>query len=472
MGSQLTHAQAPWDAVSAEEQLFVLITGANSGIGLSTGERLIDEFLATRSLRSHLVLIPTTRSKPKSLQTIQALRDYARNAAQTSTALRSRQGSSYRWQDTVARIHVLSLQLDLCDLRGVYAFADALVQRPVSNPEGLEDEYLRNVRIPRLDSVVFNAAYGGWSGINYPKAVWSLLTEGFMESFTWPKFKDALPTALLNERPNYNYPDKPLLGQVFTACVFGHYILAHQLLPLLSRRSESESPGRLIWCSSLEAIAPVLDMSDFQCFHGDGPYESAKRVTDILSLTATLPATQPSSSRFLTPEDLAEARDKPIKPRMYLTHPGIVASTLFPVPWFFMWAYNLALLLARWFGSPWHHADSYTGAKSPVWIALQEQSALDELDAERIKWGSSSNRRLEVQVKKTEVEGWGWEGKPENAMADATVGVFNKNVGRRLGVVDVTKEEIVRFEELGAELWKKMEDMRHEWEDVLEVKKA
>ncbi|KAF4447365.1 hypothetical protein F53441_9085 [Fusarium austroafricanum] len=473
MGSQLTPAPAPWDTVSAQEQLFVLITGANSGIGLSIGERLIDEFLATRSLRSHLILIPTTRSKSKSLQTIRALRDYAQNAAQSSTTLHSRIGTSYRWEDTVARIHVLSLQLDLCNLRGVYAFANALIRGPVGNPEGIQGEYLRNVRIPRLDTVVFNAAYGGWSGVNYPKAVWTILTEGLVQSVTWPNFKMALPTALLNEKPNYKYPKEPLLGEVFTACVFGHYILAHELLPLLSRRSESEAPGRLVWSSSLEAVDRVFDMSDFQCFQGHGPYESAKRVTDILSLTATLPAALPSSNRFFTPDDPAEASDKPIRPRMYLTHPGIVASTLFPVPWFLMWAYELALLISRWIGSPWHNTDSYTGAKSPVWIALQEQSALDELNAERIKWGSSSNRHMQVEVKKSEVEGWGWEGKVEDAAsleADTAVGVFRKTVGRKRGAKDVTKEDIARFEELGAECWKRIENMRYEWENILGVK--
>ncbi|CVK93640.1 related to ERG27-3-keto sterol reductase [Fusarium mangiferae] len=475
MGSQLSPATAPWEGVSGQEQLFVLITGANSGIGLSIGERLIDEFLATRSLRSHLILIPTTRSKSKSLQTIQTLRGYANKAAQSSTALRSRVGSSYRWEDTIARIHVLSLQLDLCDLRGVYTFTNALLRGPVSNPEGLQGEYLRNVRIPRLDTVVFNAAYGGWSGVNYPKAVWTILTQGLVQSVTWPNFKMALPTALLNEKRNYNYPKEPLLGEVFTACVFGHYVLAHELLPLLSRRYESETPGRLVWSSSLEAVDSVLDMSDFQCFNGKGPYESAKRVTDILSLTATLPAAMPSSSRFFTPDDPSEARDKPIRPRMYLTHPGIVASTLFPVPWFLMWAYELALLISRWIGSPWHNTDSYTGAKSPVWIALQEQSALDELGAERIKWGSSSNRHMQVEVKKTEVEGWGWEGKVEDAAAlesDTAVGVFRKTIGRKRGAKDVTKEDIVRFEELGAECWERMENMRHEWETILGVKKA
>ncbi|KAK7433136.1 3-keto-steroid reductase [Neonectria magnoliae] len=472
MGSQLAPAQAPWDAVPPHDQLFVLITGANSGIGLSIAERLIDEFLATRSLTAHLVLIPTTRSKPKSLQTIRALRSYAQLAAQTSTVLRSRVGDSYRWEDVVARVHILSLQVDLCDLRGVYAFASRLLHEPLSNPEGLADEYLRHVRISRLDSVVFNAAYGGWSGCSYPAAIWSFLTNGLLQSVTWPTYKNALPTCILNEGTQYNYPSKPFLGEVFCACIFGHYILAHELLPLLSRPDEKVAPGRIIWSSSLEAHWDSLTLSDIQCFKGVGPYESVKRLTDIISLTAALPSTQPYSAPFFTPDDPQEAQAKPFRPRFYVTHPGIVASTLFPVPWFLIGIYTLVLRLARFLGSPWHAVDSYTGAKSPAWIVLQEQSALDDIVAERIKWGSGSNRKLEVDVKKTEVEGWGWEGKVEDASADTTPGVFNKTVGRKFGAVDVTEDELVEFETWGVKSWKMMEELRHEWESILNIKKA
>lgn len=102
---------------------------------------------------------------------------------------------------------MLSPQLDLCDLRGVYAFARRLVEGRVANPEGLEGEYLAGdgVRLPRLDSVIFNAAYGGWSGVDYPLAVWTILTKGWMQPLTWPTFKMALPTCILNERSEYKY---------------------------------------------------------------------------------------------------------------------------------------------------------------------------------------------------------------------------------------------------------------------------
>ena len=212
-----------------------------------------------------------------------------------------------------------------------------------------------------------------------------------------------------------------------------------------------------------------------QCFSGEGPYESAKRLTDILSLTTTLPSTKPYSSSFLTIDDPELAKEKPIQPKVYLSHPGVVASTIFPLPWFIIWAYKLALVFARFLGSPWHTVDSYSGAKSAAWITLQEQATLDELDAERIKWGSSSNRHLECKVKMTEVEGWGWEGHPEDAKtveADTELGVFRKTIGRKRGVAYTTKEDIVEFEELGAKAWKAMEDLRHQWEDILGLKKA
>lgn len=249
-------------------------------------------------------------------------------------------------------------------------------------------------------------------------------------------------------------------------------MLAHQLLPLLSRRSPADTPpGRIIWSSSIEAHATCFSTSDPQCFDRPAPYESAKRLTDILSLTSSLPSVRPHAATFLRADG-----DNPavvLPPSLYLTHPGIVASTLFPVPWFLMWAYEFALVISRFLGSPWHTTDSYSGAKSVAWVVLQEQTALDELHGQRVKWGSSSNRRCEVGVKKTEVDGWGWEGKVASAVeeGETEVGVFRKAIGRKKGVVDVTADDLVHFEELGVESWKEMERLRHVWEDILQVGK-
>ncbi|KAM3562833.1 hypothetical protein ARSEF4850_002598 [Beauveria asiatica] len=483
---------APWEKVPDYEQLFVLVTGANSGIGLGIAQRLIDEFLATRSLTSHLILLPTTRSARKSLETIRVLRAYATAAAQKpAPVLRSRAGgaAAYRWQDTVARIHVLSLSLDLCDLRGLYAFADALCGGTVSNPEGLPDEYLTNVRVPRLDSVVYNAAYGGWEGVNWGGAIKSFFTKGLLETATYPDFKTALPTCILNERSSYGYPEKPLLGEVFTACTFGHYCLTHKLRPLLTRpRSSVLPPGRIIWSSSVEAHRNTFDIDDMQCFARPAAYESAKRLTDILCLTSTLPHVRPHAQSLLhgvaaacttTPrpdskatdvKDATKSEDTALAgPRMYLSHPGIVASTLFPLPAFLFWLYEFALVLCRWAGSPWHTSTGYRGAYAPVWLTMQEQSILDELAAERIKWGSAYDRAGDSFVKPTEVEDWGWQGEVEDPEEDDTTGSLNKKCGRRYGAQTVTREQLLGMEELGGKCWREMERMRKQWEDIMKL---
>ncbi|TQV98103.1 hypothetical protein V2A60_006209 [Cordyceps javanica] len=484
--------RAPWEKVPDYDQLFVLITGANSGIGLGIAQRLIDEFLATRSLTSHLVLIPTTRSASKSLETVRTLRAYATKAAQNPVSiLRSRAGgaASYRWQDTVGRIHILSLCLDLCDLKGLYKFAETLCTGTVSNPDGLDGEYLKNVRIPRLDSVVYNAAYGGWEGVNWGGAIKSFFVKGLLETATYPDFKNALPTCTLNERSSYGYPEKPLLGEVFTACTFGHYCLTHKLKPLLTRRQDSVlAPGRIIWSSSVEAHRKTFAIDDVQCFTRPEAYESAKRLTDILCLTNTLPHVQPharvllgaagghrephSDSETEVEDGSGSINDKSaalVSPKMYVTHPGIVASTLFPLPAFLFWLYELALMLCRWCGSPWHTETGYRGAYAPVWLTMQEQPTLDELGAERIKWGSAYDRAGYSFVKPTEVEDWGWSGAVEDPADDDTSGSLNKRCGRRLGAQAVTREQLLEFEDLGAKCWQEMERMRRQWEMILEL---
>lgn len=88
---------------------------------------------------------------------------------------------------------------------------------------------------------------------------------------------------------------------------------------------------------------------------------------------------------------------------------------------------------------------------------------LERLDGEgKGKWGSSSDFWGNSRVKKTEVEGWGWCGKVEDLSK-------NKEVrrGRRRGVRDLTEEDRVEFEALGARVWKEMEGMRREWEELL-----
>ncbi|KAI8265100.1 3-keto-steroid reductase [Colletotrichum sp. SAR11_239] len=483
---------APWDKVPPHEQLFVLVTGANSGVGLGICERLIDDFLATRPLSAHLILIPTTRSVRKSRETIFHLKQHLAQTASTSSALRSRAGPDYHPDDTTARVHLLSVQLDLCDLPSIYACATTLVAGHIADPTAPETH---PYKIPRLDALIFNAGFGGWTGLDWAGLFTSIFTKGLLPVLTWPSFKLARPGAVLNQRPVRSdlvpnespdnplavasaydtKPSSPVLGEVFCANVFGHYVLAHELLPLLSRESADQSPGRVVWTSSIEPLARHFRLDDFQGVETEGPYESSKRLTDVLALTSHLPSTRRISEKYFTPEEEETAQRLPVRPSFYLTHPGVVASNLFPVPFPFIlfYAYKFALYLARWLGSPWHPVTWYGGAVAPVWLALQDDETLQELDAKRIKWGSAASVTGRAEVKKTEVEGWGWEGAVEDRESlarDPATGVLRKVVGRHPQARDLTPDQIVDFEELGCKVWAEMERLRRQWEEFLEIR--
>lgn len=269
---------------------------------------------------------------------------------------------------------------------------------------------------------------------------------------------------------------KPLLAEVFCAGVFGHYVLGHELLPLLSRRKDDVvPPGRLIWTSSVEAHAKSFSISDIQSFTRPVAYESVKRLTDLVSLSSNLPAAQESVRSYLTistgdsssESSSASSQDDVIPPNMYLTHPGVVATSLFPVPWFLVWAYSLAIQITRWIGSPFHLPNSYMAAKAPAWVVMEPQEHLDDTKAKRMKLGSACDVSLNEYVKATEVEGWGWVGEVEDPAKDTTPGPLNRNLGRRKGMHVVTQDEIVDFERDGAYCWAELEKLRLQWEEIL-----
>ncbi|KAI1327379.1 hypothetical protein F5Y16DRAFT_371785 [Xylariaceae sp. FL0255] len=451
-------AHPPWASASNDDLNFILITGANSGVGLGIGQRTIDKFLDTRPPSQHLILIPTTRSKTKSHDTVLALRKHLQNNPKHSSP---------------ARVHILSLQLDLCDLRSIYAAADQLINGTVSDPTGQLDD----VAIPRIDAALFNAGIGGWSGLSWFGLVYQFARRGISQATCFPAFKIAANPVILDSQKllGANTAPKfppPALTEVFTANLFGHYVLAHQLLPLLSRSSASEAPGRVVWTSSIDAGFEHLDLGDFQATRTRPPYESSKRITDIIALTAELPSVRDAAAPFF---DSPAAADKPIKSRFYLSHPGIVCTPIFPLNWFLFLGYQFAMYLARWFGSPWHTIKIYLGACATTWLALADQSTLDALDAQRVKWGSSATFFGHAAPKKTETEGWGWEGRIEDDEAlrnDPEKGIFRKSRFRKWDAITLTEEKKAEFEAQGRQCWEKLESLRVAWDAALKQGKA
>lgn len=439
-----------------------------SGVGLGICQRLIDEFLATRSLTSHLVLIPTTRDARKSAETAAQLRRHLRKTA-ASPRLRARGAEP---DGTAARVHVLSLQLDLCDFTTVHAAASQLLGGTLAL-----DGHEGGVRVPRLDAVIFNAGIGGWTGVNWFGAAHNFLTAGWIQATTWPTFKIAEAGRTVDPLSRKsqasggggggkNSSDKPaVVGQIFCANLFGHYLFARAILPLLSRTEADADagvpPGRLIWESSIETSREHFRVGDLQALETPAPYESSKRLTDLLVLTSGLPGARAHSAPYWR---LPEPQQQQ-PPRVYLCHPGIVVTTILPLPLLLQYLWAFAAYVARWVGSAWHTNSSYNAAAAMVWLALAAQGTLDSAGAESVKWGSACDIRGNSMVKKTEVDGWGWTGKVEGLDdADGATGILRKAKGRKGGARLVTEESRVEFEETGALCWREMEGLRAEWE--------
>ncbi|KAA8648693.1 hypothetical protein EYZ11_010268 [Aspergillus tanneri] len=433
------------DKAAKQDQTVILVTGANSGLGFSICCRLADEFLNASQSTAHqfLTIIFTTRSIRKGEDTLHRLKDHLR--------------STWTYSAAATRVTFVPENVDLSNLLSVRALSHRLQQT-----------------YSKLDAILLNAGVGGWTGIDWFRAIWDICTDP-VHAVTWPAYKLA-PAGVVTDPQTAQTEQEPRLGAVFCANVFGHYMLAHNVMPLLRR---SDHPGRVIWVSSIEATLKFFDVDDFQGLRTITPYESSKALTDILALTADLPSSAPWVKSFYGIDDNVpnnkdndNDNDHPLlsTPNMYLTHPGICGTSILPLPLPLFYLMLSAFWLARLLGSPWHTLSTYMGACAPVWLALATQSGLDEAESPyrrhgggRAKWGSSCGLFGPDRPASTEVDGWGHGGVVGPAVVDE-----DRTRRRKRGAQDLTAEEKVNFEELGRKCWQQMEELRLQWDLLLD----
>ncbi|GAA82919.1 3-ketosteroid reductase [Aspergillus luchuensis IFO 4308] len=322
--------------------------------------------------------------------------------------------------------------------------------------------------LPKLDSIVLNAGIGGWTGIDWPRAIWGTLTD-LVHNVSWFAHKIA-PVGMITP-PQTTLPDEPRLGSVFAANVFGHYMLSHGVMGLLRK---STQPGRVIWVSSIEATVNHFNVEDIQGLRSTVPYESSKTLTDVLALTAESDGSRKWVEGFYTSPDKGvdekggEREGK--EPRMYLSHPGVCGTGILPLALPLFWCMIASFYIARLLGSPWHTLSTYAGACAPTWLAISRQEELDAAEevyrahgGGKVKWGSSCDRLGRDKAVSTEVDGWGHGG----VVGEAVV-MEDRCRRRKRGARDLTAEEKIEFEELGRKCWQGMEELRVQWEEILE----
>lgn len=411
----------------------------DSGLGFAICCRLIDEFLFTRPQSQTLHLLFSTRDARKSEDTLRRLGKHLQRTLREANG--KTMGISLLLE---ARVKLEGVLVDLLELRTVKALAEQLLRRG-----------------QRLDAVVWNAGIAGWKGINWPKAVWDILSD-LIHASTYPTYpipieglvtKSQLGGAgKANGSVGGKQSEEPKLGQVFTANVFGHYLLTHWLSPLM------DSNSRIVWISSISAIPETFSPDDIQGLSAHMAYEGSKRLTDLLVLTSELPSTQNFLQSFLPSSD----QQHPGRPKMIVTHPGVVGTSIAGLPWILELLMFAAFYIARWLGSPWHLVSAYKGAVSAIFAVVAHDSQLPDHEQRegKGKWGSATGVFGDERVARTEVEGWGFCGRPGVVPQGSVTGPVGRYRGRR----ETNKESRAGFEDQGRECWREMEKLRLEWE--------
>ncbi|XP_032826364.1 3-keto-steroid reductase/17-beta-hydroxysteroid dehydrogenase 7 isoform X1 [Petromyzon marinus] len=205
------------------ERKVVMVTGANSGIGLALCTRLL-----AREPSLHLCL---------------ACRSTVRAEGARRELLAAHPGAD-----------VALLRVDVSDVESVYRAAQQIKQR-----------------YTRLDYLYLNAGI-----MPNPRINWSAYFSGLFSRNVVRMFSTG--EGLLTQEDSVNEDG---LQHVFTTNVFGHFILIRQLEDLLCH---PDTPSQLVWTSSSNARASAFNASDPQHKKGCEPYSSSKYAVDLLSV--------------------------------------------------------------------------------------------------------------------------------------------------------------------------------------------
>lgn len=204
-----------------------VITGANGSVGLGIANLLLSEYL--NSITIHLVCRNSTRGE----EAIQIL---------------------LKGHPLVEKGRLV---LVLCDLSSRKSVQEAC------------EEIKKNSE--SIDLLFLNAGIMLTNGIDLKKGVVNILTR--------PSYVARTGGDILKQPIGSTTDDG--MGLVFACNVFGHYSMVKLLTPLLQK---STVGGRVVWCSSTTAIPEFFDYVDYQGILGRNPYESSKRLCELISM--------------------------------------------------------------------------------------------------------------------------------------------------------------------------------------------
>ncbi|KAM8930161.1 3-keto-steroid reductase/17-beta-hydroxysteroid dehydrogenase 7 [Pelodytes ibericus] len=201
----------------------VVVTGANSGIGLALCERLL-----SKDDQIHLCLACRNR--------------------QRAEAARMSLMSSHPKAD------ISIVQVDVGSIKSV-----------VQSARELRERY------KRIDFLFLNAGIMPNPRISHKAFITGLFSRKAISMF-------ATGEGLLTQEDRVTEDG---LQEVFETNVFGHFILIKEIEPLLCHM---DNPSQIIWTSSSNARRSAFSLTDYQHTEGQESYSSSKYATDLLSV--------------------------------------------------------------------------------------------------------------------------------------------------------------------------------------------
>ncbi|RIA87149.1 hypothetical protein C1645_799858 [Glomus cerebriforme] len=304
-----------------------LITGANSGIGYGVAQRLLD--YSAKNPNTQFKIILACRNETRA---INAQRELLK-------------------EFTEGQVEIVLV--DLSSVKSVFECCKEVKER-----------------YNRIDLIFCNAGILPCTHID-----WWVIAKQIVSS----------PTALFSRTDAVVQPvgRKTVegLGETFACNVFGHYVMIRELENLLNKSEGS----RIIWTSSCTPSKEHHNLEDYQAIKEDSPYESSKRVIDLIAIGLNSRLNKHNIYSFTT-------------------HPGVAATNIVRdhLGWFMGYGMQMGLYAARTLGMRIQTVTNWNGSYANYYVATQPIDTLKNSTMK--KFGSYCNCFGEVYVDSDDVE--------------------------------------------------------------------
>ncbi|KAI0324811.1 hypothetical protein GY45DRAFT_1313202 [Cubamyces sp. BRFM 1775] len=350
---------------SSSEELVIVVTGANGGVGFGICHRLLVQlssphpsdakpyFNVGQDVARELDI--PERSPDAGVTIIMACRDpkRAQDAREKLYRLldehiaKLQKGSEAHKYASAFRksVRLDTERLDLSSVKSVLEFGRAVSQK-----------------YEHISHLIFNAGTATFSHLDILGFVWDLLTHPI----------DAIEHPRRNMQVN-EVLSKDNLGFTWQCNVFGHYVLYRSVQPLLlAHARKTGAPARVLWTSSLDA-EPLFDpKEDWQLTKTMHSYNASKYQIELICSEL--------ERRTVEAEEEGRASSWPelVAPHgefhHYIVSPGITSTNMstllnIPIPG---WRYLMlaAFWIVRFIGSPHVLMSLYSAAVATVHLAL------------------------------------------------------------------------------------------------------